>query len=456
MGIKLSKSNVRFLNNREECDAKNRVCKFSNREMLIAALIARAGRILLPASLILILLCSLSYADQNLNWVKVTGPWSIDYEGTFNAVAIHPQNPNIFYIASGNLGGGVYRTTDGGLTWEGKNTGIQKLGPGPYTPPISKIVIAPSNPTTLYLGTAINNPLFKGGRGDVYKSKDGGETWQKVSGESNWLGVYHVYQIQGSVLDIAIDPRNPDMAFAGVSAQGIYKTNDGGTTWEKVFSASVAIGATDYFNVVRLTPTEPREIYISGFTYYSEDVIALPNFETTGTPGVLSIALRKSIDDGKTWLIATPTSDILTPPLITDLAIDVSRNIYIGTISYQTPLFYPVGNKGIFKYLYRTLEWKSINNINASASDLSALPIYSISLDHNIPNRLLISTGRNIFGSTNGGEIWELFSGLPSGTLVNRVAIAGNKLLALTSSGIYISTDPSQSTPKAPSNLRVQ
>ena len=367
------------------------------------------------------------------SWVKVSGFWNNEYDCCFTTIAINPRTPNIIYVGSSMLGGpGVVKSTDGGKTWAETNTGIEKIGgiSGTNYPPISKIVISPNNPNILYLGTAVDNPLYTGGSGCVYKSIDGGNSWIKINGQENWLGVP---QIQGSIFDIAIDPHNSDIAFVGASGQGVYKTINGGIDWVKVYNATAVTGIADYFHVIRINPTQSNEIYLAGFSYYSESAIPIPKiYDAIGTTGVFPI-LEKSFDGGQTWEIFKPTTSS-GMPLLTDLKV-VSSTIYLSTTAYQTPVYIVIDDNGVFKSTNGGTVWKSINN--ATPIDLTSLPVYSISLDSNVVEKLLISSGNGIFYSIDGGDHWQKIFGLPSSSLVYVVNFIGNRLIALTSSGIY-------------------
>jgi len=397
------------------------------------------------------LIHSFSYATLNYEWKKVNGTWSKDSEGTFGTIATYqnisiPNSSDMIIIGCSSLGSGVYRSMDGGESWEEINSGIQKLGLiiDKKYPPITKIVISPSDPNIVYLATANDDPTSTGGRGNIYKSNNKGNTWIKVNGEKNWLGIS---QIQGAVLDISIDPNNPDILVSGVSAQGIYKTTNGGLSWEEIFSASLQQGAIDHFNVVRINPINSKEIFFSGFTYYSEDIIPNPvcifqncNEEPTisGTPGILPTVIHRSTDGGEKWdIVNSPISGELN--LITDLDINnKTGDIYISTATYSTPFFYAHDNKGVFKSSDNGKSWISISKTQSGS--LSQFPVYSIAIDQRVSDRLFVSTGHyGIFSSSDGGLNWELVTGLPDNTFIGNIEILKDKLFALTSNGIFIS-----------------
>ena len=158
--------------------------------------------------------------------------------------------------------------------------------PAQNLPAITKIVFSPSNPSIVYFCAAVDNGLSASGAGYIYKSVDGGETWQEINGQQNYLGIY---QIQGAVYDMDVNPQNPNIVYAGVGGQGVMETTDGGTDWSVVYAANSTPGAADFFTVVRVLPTQPNTVFFSGFTYYTEDTIPVPiDFSTTGTQGLHS------------------------------------------------------------------------------------------------------------------------------------------------------------------------
>ncbi|MCK8524084.1 glycosyl hydrolase [Aquimarina sp. D1M17] len=154
---------------------------------------------------------------------------------SIGCVTIDPTNHNVIWVGTGeNVGGrhvgygdGVYRSKDGGATWE--NMGLKK------SEHISKIIVHPGNTNIIWV--AVQGPLWKkGGERGLYKSVDGGKSWKKTLGDNAWVGV----------TDLHIDPRNPDRLYAatwqrhrtvaaymgGGPGSGIHRSSDGGETWE--------------------------------------------------------------------------------------------------------------------------------------------------------------------------------------------------------------------------------
>jgi photosystem II stability/assembly factor-like uncharacterized protein len=193
-------------------------------------------------------------------------------------VAAHPSRPFTFYFSAAS--GGLWRTVNNGTTFE-------SLLPDQSNVPIGHFAIAPSNPDVIWVGTgdaASGRVPFRGF--GVLKSTDGGKTWKSMGrAETRHIG------------RIAIHPTNPDIVFVAAvgthftanKERGLYRTIDGGQTWDKVFDLGDQLG----FVEVVIDPVHPDIVFTT--TY---DKSRVPwNFEESGP---LS-AVYKSIDGGDTW-----------------------------------------------------------------------------------------------------------------------------------------------------------
>lgn len=167
--------------------------------------------------------------------------------GRVTAVAGVRGQTFTFYM--GSTGGGVWKTTDGGLTWKNISDGFFAAGS------IGAIAVAESDPNVIYVGTG--SACIRGnvstGVG-VYKSTDGGRTWEHVG-----------LRDAGQIGRIRVHPRNPDLvyvaalgrAFGRNSERGVFRSKDGGKTWEKVLFLSDSVGAVD----LSMDPNNPRVLY---------------------------------------------------------------------------------------------------------------------------------------------------------------------------------------------------
>src|SRR3954464_5437967 len=152
---------------------------------------------------------------------RLVGPSRGGRVTTVTGVASQPKT---FYM--GVASGGLFRTTDGGVTWTPLTDGKVPLGS------TGSVAVADSDPNVIYLGTGSDDVRsnVSTGRG-MYKSTDGGQTWK-------FIGLYNAGQIGA----VRIHPTNPDIAwvsstgdiFKSNSERGVFKTMDGGQTWRKV------------------------------------------------------------------------------------------------------------------------------------------------------------------------------------------------------------------------------
>src|SRR5205809_2665101 len=201
----------------------------------------------LVALILSVQLFSQTFPDKYFNDMKwrMIGP----HRGsrTVGAAGV-PQQPNVFYIGVNN--GGVWKTTDYGLTW----TPIFDDQP---TQSIGAIAVAPSDPNVVYVasGEGLQRPDLSVGDG-IYKSTDAGKTWMH-------LGLRDGQQIPA----LAVDPRNPDRLFAAVlghpyganTERGIFLSEDGGMSWKKVLYKDENTGGAD----VQIDPANPQIVYAS-------------------------------------------------------------------------------------------------------------------------------------------------------------------------------------------------
>ncbi len=207
---------------------------------------------------------------------RLVGP---DQGGRVTVVTGVPSQPRTFYM--GVASGGVFRTTDGGESWVPITDGQVPLGS------VGDIAVADSDPNIIYLGTGSDGVRsnVSTGRG-VYKTTDGGETW-------DFVGLYDVGQIGA----VRIHPTNPDIVWVAANGdvfkptreRGIYKTTDGGRTWENTLFVSDSTGAMD----VEIQPGNPDVLY----AWMSR----LERKPWTIISGSYEGGFYKSTDGGESW-----------------------------------------------------------------------------------------------------------------------------------------------------------
>ena len=201
------------------------------------------------------------------------------YRGGRSAAVTGVNNePNLYYM--GATGGGVWRTKDGGNSWENISDGF-------FGGSIGAVAVAESDPNVIYVGggeeTVRGNVSYGYG---MWKSVDAGKTWQQIGLENS----RHIARVR-------VHPTNPDIVYAavmgdlykGTSERGVYKSVDGGNTWKHVLFANQDAGAVDLI----LDPNNPRIMYASTW-----NIRRTPYSLSSGGPGS---ALWKSTDSGDTW-----------------------------------------------------------------------------------------------------------------------------------------------------------
>jgi photosystem II stability/assembly factor-like uncharacterized protein len=181
-------------------------------------------------------------------------------------IAVHPGNPDIAYVAvmghfwSTNENRGIYRTIDGGKNWKHVFYIDEKTG-------ANDIVISRSNPDIVYASMWENNPGISGPQSGVYRSGDGGESWQRLTGgfptgpKTGRIGLAVSWQDPDKVYAL-IDNLNKDKS----KAAECYKTEDGGKSWSRTHKEELMIfpGIGWYFTDCYVNPQDDDEIFLLG------------------------------------------------------------------------------------------------------------------------------------------------------------------------------------------------
>ena len=195
-----------------------------------------------------------------------------------SAVVGIPGNPNVYY--AGAASGGIWKTTDGGITWEPifDNFNVSSIG---------ALAVAPSDPNIVWAGTGephIRSHISVGN--GVYKSTDAGRTWKLMGLEES-----------GRVGRIVIHPTNPDIVFIAAQGhsygpqpqRGVFRTRDGGNTWERVLFVDENTGAID----LAMDPTNPNKLFAATW-----QLLIRTWGRESGGPGS---GIHVSHDGGSTW-----------------------------------------------------------------------------------------------------------------------------------------------------------
>ena len=300
------------------------------------------------------------------------------------AVTLDPSNPNVVWVGTGENnahsyvvpGDGVYRSADAGTSWQNMGLGESQQ--------IGEIVVHPEDPDTVWVA-AYGPHRQSGGERGVFKTTDGGETWQNVLHPSDHTGCWQLH----------IDPRDPDMLYAvahqrqrylstivhGGDESGIYKTTDGGASWTRLE------GGLPQERVGRIgmdiSPVDPDVLYAV------VDAAATPG-EEESPKGVY-----RSTDAGASW---TKRSDYVTayPFYMQKLVCDVDDVDRV----YAMDIFAQVSTDG-------GATWKRVGE------DKKHVDNHALWIDPEDGRHLLSGTDGGVYESFDRGATWDFKANLP-------------------------------------------
>ena len=286
---------------------------------------------------------------------------------------------NVFYM--GTTGGGVWKTTDFGNNWHNISDGYFK------SPSIGAINVYQKNPDIVYVGTGsdgLRSNIIVG-KG-VYRSEDAGETWDHI-------GLENVGQIGA----VEIHPDDPNTIYVAAIGQpfknnqerGLYKSIDGGKSWDKILYLSDSIGIVD----VEFAPDDPNTLYAASWRVERKPWTIISGSTNGGA--------FKSVDAGKTWN-----------------KIDLGfESKYIGKIDFAVSksnpdrLFVMVeaseGKGGLYKSEDRGKSFEHMNN----REELVNRPFYYLNVESNPLNSdILYSSANRFMISKDAGKTWKSYS----------------------------------------------
>ena len=257
-----------------------------------------------------------------LDWVSL-GP--MVNSARADVVQVDATHPGTMYVGFGS--GGLWKTVNNGINWQCVFQEQASLG-------IGDMELAPSNPNIIYLGTGENLKKPRNftlpGTG-MYRSNDAGKTWQHIGLEDSW-----------SIAEIAIHPTNPDIVMVAVLGhlwsknknRGLYRTTNGGKTWQQVLFKDEATGAND----VVIAPSNPKIMYASTWEVYPS---------ITGK----NSGVHRSTDGGKTWTACT--NGLPSGALVGRIGLTVSYKNPLKAYAFVDNLNNP---KGEAAELYKTTD----------------------------------------------------------------------------------------------------
>ncbi|MDQ6626331.1 MAG: glycoside hydrolase, partial [Verrucomicrobiota bacterium] len=304
--------------------------------------------------------------------------------GRTRAISGVPSQPNVFYMAQVN--GGVFRTTDYGRTWN-------PIFDDQPTGSVGAIAVALSNPNVIYVGSGegLHRPDLSVGDG-VYKSVDAGKTWTH-------LGLRDGQQIA----QIAVDPGDADRLFVAVGGhpygpneeRGVYRSTDGGKSFEKVLGKDENTGASD----VQIDPANPQTVYAA--LWESREAPWENGVWNGGNGGIF-----KSVDGGTNW---TQLRNGLPDEMI-------QANIAVAPSSPQM-LFAAVRTaKGsdLFRSDNGGESWTKATEDKRPAAGIGGGDLPVVRIDPQNAN-VIYSASVVCWKSTDGGKTWEGWRGAPGG-----------------------------------------
>ena len=328
----------------------------------------------------LMLFASLSLFSQefSMDLVKNMKPRNIGpggMSGRVTSIDVVVNNPDVMYV--GTASGGLWKSTSGGIKWE-------PIFDKEVTASIGSVAIQQSNPSVVWVGTGEGNPRnsLNGGYG-IYRTLDGGKNWQLMGLEKT----RHIHRI-------VIDPTNPNVVYAAAIGspwgehpeRGVYKTSNGGETWERILFANNKTGAADLV----MDPTNPNKL-IAALWEHKRD----PWFFKSGGEGS---GLHITFDGGKNWKKITEDDGFPSGELgRIGIAIAASKpNIVYALVEAKKNALYKSEDGGY--------TWKQVND----KDDIGDRPFYysEIYVDPQNENRLYsVFTYINV--SQDGGKNFD-------------------------------------------------
>jgi len=361
---------------------------------------------------------------------KFEGPLNIG--GRLSDVEMPPDNMQTMYV--GAASGGVFKSVDAGLHWTAVFDEALSLSVG-------DIALAPSNPSVIYVGTGEANcgggSLTYDGVG-IYKSTDEGATWTHMGLEES-----------RNIGRMAVHPTNPDIVyvaamgnlFADNPDRGVFKTTDGGQSWQKILYISDSTGAID----VVLNPAHPDTVYAAMW-----ERVRRPDRRSYGGS---TCGIYRTYDGGENWTELTAGLPSSSPNIgrigidLCDASPQVLYAIYADNIGYYEGLYKSVNggntwtqtNDGSLSGCYSSYGWwfgrVEVNPLNPDVAFVIAFDLYAtynggnsytdlsgwdVHVDQHAvyfhplnDDYVILGNDGGLYSSQNQGSSWYFFQNLP-------------------------------------------
>lgn len=292
------------------------------------------------------------------------------FGGRVSNIAVVESDPRIFYVAAAS--GGLWRTTSGGTSFE-------PIFDRENTVALGAVRVHPQNPDIIWVGTGEQNNRNSSSWGDgVYKSTDGGDTWTH-------MGLRDSKHISSMLLH----PTNPDIVYVGAlghlwgenDERGLYKTTDGGQTWERILFVDSKTGVIDMV----MDPRDPNKFVVAMY-----ERMRYPYRWESGGPGS---GLYKTEDGGQTWTRPTGLPD-------TDIG-RIGLNVFLGNPDVLVATVENREEGGVYKSRDNGASWERINRLNPRPFYFSKLAV-----DPNDENRMYV-LGIQFHFSDDAGETFR-------------------------------------------------
>ena len=373
-----------------------------------------------------------------LDW-RMLGPFR---GGRCDAVSGVPGRPDEFYF--GHVNGGVWKTKDAGRTW------FPIFDDQPVAS-IGALAVAPSAPDVIYVGSGESTLRDSVGFGNgVYKSTDAGRTWTHLG----LAATQHIGKI-------AVDPRNPDVVFvaaighlyAANPERGVFRSRDGGRTWQRVLYKDENVGAVE----VVIDPTEPRVVYAGLWNTRRPPWFV---YAPTNGPGG---GIHKSTDGGTTWQpltnglppagigrtgIAVAPSNPRRVYAVVDCLVPDPSAPPPAPQAPDRPSPPPPGQGGVFRSDDAGATWRRVGSDQALWG--RGWYFEKIAVDPKDPDIVYVPNVA-VNRSRDGGQTWDVIRGSPGGDDYHQIWISPenpNILIVASDQGTIITRNARTADPR--------